>query len=75
MAGAGTPMAALVVHASKDHESKRMLYIDPVVAVAKARGLSEAGWHVHVVAADGRVFHPERFDQLLRFNSEPVIKL
>jgi hypothetical protein len=36
-------MAALVVHASKDRKSKRTLYINPVIAVAKARGLSKAG--------------------------------
>ena len=35
-------MAALVVHASKDRKSKRTLYINPVIAVAKARGLSKS---------------------------------
>jgi hypothetical protein len=35
------------------------------IAVARARGLSEAGWHVHVVDADGRIFYPEEFDHLL----------
>ena len=59
------PMAALVVHASKDGESTRTLYISLVIAVAKARGLLNAGWRVHVVDADGRLFHPEKFDQLL----------
>jgi hypothetical protein len=57
-------MAALVVHAWKDSESKRTLYTNPVIAVARARGLSEAGWHVHVVDADGRIFYPEEFDHL-----------
>jgi hypothetical protein len=53
-------MAALVVHASKDRKSKRTLYINPVIAVAKARGLSKAGRQVHVVDADGRMFHSEK---------------
>ena len=63
-------MAALVVHASKHRKSKRTLYISPAIAVAKARGLFKAGWQVHVVDADGRMFHPEQFDQLLRFDPE-----
>jgi hypothetical protein len=61
-------MAALVVHASKHRTSKRTLYISPAIAVAKARGLFRAGWQVHVVDADGRMFHPEQFDQLLKFD-------
>jgi hypothetical protein len=51
--------AALVVHAAKHRTSKRTLYISPAIAVAKARGLFKAGWQVHVVDADGRLFHPE----------------
>jgi hypothetical protein len=61
-------MAALVVHASKHRKSTRTLYISPAIAVAKARIMSKAGWQVHVVDADGRMFHPEQFDQLLRFD-------
>jgi hypothetical protein len=61
-------MVALVVHASKHRTSKRTLYISPAIAVAKARGLSKAGWQVHVVDADGRMFHLEQFDQLLKFD-------
>jgi hypothetical protein len=61
-------MPALVVHASKDGEGgKRTLYTGPVIAVPKARGLVKAGWQVHIVDADGRVFHLENFDQVLRF--------
>src|ERR1022692_5255007 len=60
-------MAALVVHASKDGESIRTLFTSPVLAVAKARGLFKTGWQVHVVDADGRVFHSEKLDHLLRF--------
>jgi hypothetical protein len=48
-------MAALVVHASKDDQSTRALFTSPVL------------WQVHVVDADGRVFHPDTFDHLLRF--------
>ncbi len=65
-------MAALVVHAWKDSESQRTLYINPVVAVARARGLSAAGWHVHVVDANGCIFYPEKFDHLLKFDPEPA---
>jgi hypothetical protein len=61
-------MAALVVHASKDEEGTRTLFTSPVLAVAKARGLHKTGWQVHVVDADGRIFHPDKFDQLLRFD-------
>jgi hypothetical protein len=58
------------VHASKHRKSTRTLYISPAIAVAKARIMSKAGWQVHVVDADGRMFHPEQFDQLLRFDSK-----
>jgi hypothetical protein len=61
-------MVALVVHASKDGQSIRTLFGSPVLAVAKARGLSKTGWQVHVVDADGRMFHAENFDHLLRFD-------
>jgi hypothetical protein len=71
---AGSPMAALVVHASKDGESTRTLFASPVPAVAKARGLFKTGWQVHVVDADGGVFHPEKLDHLLRFPEKPPTK-
>ena len=68
-------MAALVVHASKDGESTRTLYVSLVIAVARARGLLiKTGWRVHVVDAEGRVFHPEKFDQLLSFDRKPTRK-
>jgi hypothetical protein len=67
-------MAALVVHASKAGASTRTLFTSPVLAVAKARGLLKAGWQVHVVDSDGRLFHPEKLDHLLRFNPKPAIK-
>jgi hypothetical protein len=66
-------LSALVVHASKEgQEGKRTLYVSPVIAVAKARGLFKAGWQVHIVDADGEVFHPEKFDQLLKFPPKPA---
>jgi hypothetical protein len=69
-------MPALVVHASKaGEESKRTLYTSPVIAHAKAQGLFKAGWQVHIVDADGRVFHPEKFNEVLRFApKKPPIK-
>jgi hypothetical protein len=68
-------MSALVVHASKDgEESKRMLYSSPVIAVAKARGLVKTGWRVHIIDADSRMFHPDKFDQALRFAPRLAIK-
>jgi hypothetical protein len=67
-------VSALVVHASKEGEdSKRTLYSSSVIAVAKGRGLFKAGWRVHIVDADGQVFHPEKFDQLLRFPAKSPI--
>jgi hypothetical protein len=63
-------MAALVVHASKDRKSTRTLYLRPAIAVAKARISFKAGWQVHVVDAEGRIFHPEQFDQLVRLDSK-----
>jgi hypothetical protein len=71
----GVSMSALVVHASKEgEESMRTLYTSPVIAVAKARGRFKSGWLVHIVDEDGRVFHPEKFDRLLRFAPKPPIK-
>jgi hypothetical protein len=68
-------VSALVLHASKDgEESKRALYTSPVIAVAKGRGLLKAGWQVHIIDADGQVFHTEKFDQLLRFAPKRPIK-
>ena len=58
-------MAALVVHASKDRTSTRTLYLSPAIAVAKARIMLKAGWQVYIVDADGRIFHPEQFDEIL----------
>jgi len=68
-------MAALVVHASKDGESRRMLYTNPVIAVAKARSLFKTGWEdVHIVDADGGMFYPEKFNQLLSFDRKSATK-
>jgi hypothetical protein len=68
-------MAAFVVHASKDGESRRMLYTKPVIAVAKARSPFKADWEdVHIVDADGGLFYPDKFDQLLSFDRKSAIK-
>ena len=67
-------MAALVVHAAKDGESTRTLFTSPTLAVAKARALSKAGWQVHVVDSDGRLFHIDKIHELLRFDRRPPIK-
>ena len=68
-------MAALVVHASKDGEGRRMLYTSPVIAVEKARSLFKTGWEdVHIVDADGGPFYPDRFDQLLSVDRKPAVK-
>jgi hypothetical protein len=61
-------MAAVVFHSSKDGDHMRTLFTNPVIAVAKARGRAKAGWQVHLTNVDGRVFHPERFDELLKFD-------
>jgi hypothetical protein len=72
---AESPMAALVVHASKDGEGRRMLYTSPSIAVAKARSLFKTGWEdVHIVDADGGLFYPDKFDRLLSFDRKPAIK-
>ena len=62
------------LYRSKDGESTRTLYVSLVIAVARARGLLKAGWRVHVVDAEGRLFHPEKFDQLLSFDRKPTRK-
>jgi hypothetical protein len=70
-----SPMTALVVHASKDGEGRRMLYTSPAIAVAKARSLFKTGWEdVHIVDADGALFYPDKFDRLLSFDRKQAIK-
>ena len=32
--------------------------------------MSKAGWQVHIVDADGRIFHPEQFDEILKIRSK-----
>ena len=68
-------MAALVVHASKDGEGRRTLYTSTVTAVARARSLFKTGWEdVHIVDANGGLFYPDKFDQLLSFDRKPETK-
>jgi hypothetical protein len=61
-------MTALTIHASKDGESIETVVAGPTMAVAKARTLSKSGWQVHITDSDGRVFQPDKFDQLLSFD-------
>jgi len=67
-------MAALVIHASKDAESMRALFINPALTVSKARSLVKTGWQVHVTDADGHIFHPDRFDELLMFERKKMLR-
>ncbi len=67
-------MSAFVVHATKDGESTRFLFASPVLTHAKARGLLKGGWVVQVTDAEGRVSHPERIDDILRFDRHPAPK-
>lgn len=62
-------MMLFIVHASKDGETVETDRLSPVIAVAKARGLSKAGWQVHVTDADRRQYAPEKFDRLLSFEA------
>jgi hypothetical protein len=61
-------MTIFTVHASKDDESIETVVMGPTMTVAKARALSKSGWQVHVTGPDGRVFQPDKFDQLLSFD-------
>jgi hypothetical protein len=64
-------MAAFTIRASKDGETFETVLMGPTMAVAKARTLSKSGWQVHVTDPDGRVFQPDKFDQLLSFDHKP----
>jgi hypothetical protein len=67
-------MTALVVHASKQGDSSRILFASPILAHAKARGFLKAGWQVHVTDSDGRVFQPDRLDDLLKFDRKKALR-
>jgi hypothetical protein len=64
-------MTAFTIHASKYSETIETVLMGPTMAVAKARTLSKSGWQVHVTDPDGRVFQPDKFDQLLPFDYTP----
>ena len=66
--------SSLAGTATRDSESVRILFASPILAHAKARSLVKAGWQVHITDADGGVFHPEKFDVLLRFDRKPSIR-
>jgi hypothetical protein len=58
----------------KDAESTRALFIDPALTVSKARSLVKKGWEVHVTDVDGNIFHPDRFDELLKFAQKKTLR-
>jgi hypothetical protein len=53
------------IHASKIGANVRTERNSPALAVDKARLMMASGWMTHIVDPDGRVYQPERFDQLL----------
>jgi hypothetical protein len=53
------------IHASKIGANVRTERPGPTLAVDKARLMMAAGWMTHIVDPDGRVYEPERYDQLL----------
>jgi hypothetical protein len=64
---------AFTIHSSKDGTRIQTMRLSPASAVARARGLSKAGWQVHITDTDGREFRPESFDELLSVDrSEPA---
>ena len=62
------------IHATKHGETVETIRISRTIAHAKASALVKAGWQVHVTDSEGRVFHPEKFDELLRFDRKPQIR-
>jgi hypothetical protein len=48
-------------------------YTSAGIAVAQARSLFKTGWEdVHIVDADGGLFYPDKFDQLLGTSNNDV---
>jgi hypothetical protein len=43
-------------------------------AVAKAHTLVRAGWQVQITDEYGKIFQPNRFEELLRFDRKPPIR-
>jgi hypothetical protein len=56
------------IRASKDGETIETVRIGPTATVAKARGLFETGWMVHIIDDEGSVYAPSEFDRLLSFD-------
>jgi hypothetical protein len=52
------------IHASKDGRRAETQRIRPVVAVAKARSLTVAGWDVYVTDLAGRQYSFDELDHL-----------
>jgi hypothetical protein len=60
------------IHASKIGAAVRAERISPTLAVDKARLFMASGWMTHIVDPNGRVYQPERFDQLLSLDRPRV---
>jgi hypothetical protein len=59
------------IRASKDGQTVTTVRTGPIATVAKARGLSKAGWVVEIVDSEGGTYYalPE-FDRLLSFDRQ-----
>jgi hypothetical protein len=57
-----------IIRAEKNGETNEIQQISPTLTVAKARGLSQSGWMVHVVDSSGRHYAPSEFDEILKFD-------
>lgn len=53
------------IHASKIGAAVRTERSSPALAVDKARLFMASGWMTHIVDPHGRVYEPERFEQLM----------
>jgi hypothetical protein len=53
-----------IVHASKDDSEMTTFRLNAVAAIAKARALATAGWHVFITCPDGTRFFPFEFEEL-----------
>ena len=52
------------IHASKDGQRAETLRIHPIIAVAKAQSLADAGWDVYITDPTGRHFSFDELDDL-----------
>lgn len=62
------------IHARKeDGKTVVASHVSPMLAVAKARTQVRAGWQVQITDEYGKIFQPNRFEELLRFDRKPVL--